>query len=268
MRRRDFLAGSAITATTLALPVVSDAKDRKPSKQLLELRIYHFASPDKQKAFGDFLQNAFVPASNRAGVRPVGAFKLQASDNPDLKLSGDSTDLYLLLPHSSIESLAGFSAALAADKPFQQAGEAVIHAPKSDPAFQRYESSLLLAFDGFPQVKAPTQAAGRLLQLRIYESHNNERARKKIQMFNQGGELAIFARTGMTGVFFGQTLIGSKLPCLTYMLGFPDEEAQKKAWDTFRNDPEWKKLSKEDEYKDAVSNVTNLILRPLPASQI
>jgi len=87
-------------------------------------------------------------------------------------------------------------------------------------------------------------------------------------MFNQGGELAIFARTGMTGVFFGQTLIGSKLPCLTYMLGFPDEEAQKKAWDTFRNDPEWKQLSKADEYKDAVSNITNLILRPVAASQI
>ena len=268
MRRRDFIAGSAIAATTLALPAVSNAKDRKQNKQFLELRIYHFSSQEKQQAFADFLQNALVPACNRAGVRPVGVFKLQTADNPDLKLSADSTDLYVLLPHSSAESLARFSAAVAEDKTFQQAGEAIIHAPKSDPAFLRYESSLMLAFDGFPQVKVPTQAAGRVLQLRVYESHTNERARKKIQMFNQGGELAIFARTGMTGVFFGQTLIGSKLPCLTYMLGFPDEEAQKKAWDTFRNDPEWKQLSKADEYKDAVSNITNLILRPASASQI
>jgi hypothetical protein len=87
-------------------------------------------------------------------------------------------------------------------------------------------------------------------------------------MFNQGGELAIFARCGMTGVFFGQTLIGSKLPSLTYMLSFSSEQEQKKAWDTFRNDPEWKRLSKADEYKDAVSNVTNLILRPAAGSQI
>jgi len=268
MRRRDFITGSAIAATTLAIPTISSARDKKQNKQFLELRIYHFSSPEKQQAFADFLQNALVPACYRAGVRPVGAFKLQAADNPDLKLTGDSTDLYMLLPHNFPESLATFSSTLANDKTFQQAGEAVIHAPKSDPAFLRYESSLMLAFDGFPQVKVPTQAAGRLVQLRIYESHTNERARKKIQMFNQGGELAIFARTGMTGVFFGQTLIGSKLPCLTYMLGFPDEETQKKAWDTFRNDPEWKKLSKEDEYKDAVSNITNLILRPLAASQI
>ena len=268
MRRRDFIAGSAIAAGALALPPISNARGKKQNKQFLELRIYHFASPEKQQAFGNFLESAAVPAFNRAGARPVGVFKLQMADNPDLKLTSDSTDLYVLLPHTSAESLASFSGALANDKTFQQAGETVIHAPKSDPAFLRYESNLMLSFDGFPQLKVPTQAAGRLLQLRIYESHTNERARKKIQMFNEGGELGIFSRSGMTGVFFGQTLIGSKLPNLTYMLGFPNEETQKKAWDTFRNDPEWKRLSKEDEYKDAVSNVTNLILRPLAASQI
>src|SRR6185437_9942291 len=124
----------------------------------------------------------------------------------------------------SAESLADFSHRLGADKVLQNAGEAIIHAPKSDPAFVRYESSLMCAFELFPQLK-------------IYESHSNERARKKIEMFNQGGELVIFARCGMTGVFFGQTLIGSKLPSLTYMLSFPSEQEQKKAWDTFRNDP-------------------------------
>jgi hypothetical protein len=176
--------------------------------------------------------------------------------------------LYVLLPHESAESFGNFSSHLGADKIFQNAGEAIIHAPKSDPAFVRYESSLMYAFEMFPQLKVPTQAPTRLLQLRIYESHSNERGRKKIEMFNQGGELGIFARCGMTGVFFGQTVVGSKLPSLTYMLSFPSEEEQKKAWDTFRNDPDWKRLSKADEYKDAVSNVTNLILRPSAGSQI
>jgi len=268
MRRRDFLAGTALAAGALSLPTAGNARGKKQNLQFLELRIYHFSSPEKQQAFADFLQTAAVPAFNRAGGRPVGVFKLQMADNPDLKLTSDSTDLYLLLPHASAESLAAFSGVLAEDKAFQRSGETVIHAPKSDPAFVRYESSLMRTFDGFPQVKIPVQAPGRLLQLRIYESHSNERSRKKIQMFHQGGELAIFSRCGMTGVFFGQTLIGSKLPNLTYMLGFPDEEAQKKAWDTFRSDPEWKRLSKEEEYKDAVSNVTNLVLRPAAASQI
>lgn len=266
MRRRDFIVAGGIATGTLALP--SMARGSKKSRQFIELRIYHFASPEKQQTFEQFLQSAALPAFNRAGARPVGLFKLFGKDNPDLKLETDSTDLYVLLPHESAESLADFSHRLGADKVFQNAGEAIIHAPKSDPAFVRYESSLMYAFEMFRQLKVPTLAADRLLQLRIYESHSNERARKKIEMFNQGGELVIFARCGMTGVFFGQTLIGSKLPSLTYMLSFPSEQEQKKAWDTFRNDPEWKRLSKADEYKDAVSNVTNLILRPIGGSQI
>ena len=267
MRRRDFLAQSGIAVGALAVPNLLSAR-AKQTRQFIELRIYHFASPEKQQAFARFLETAAVPAFNRAGAKPVGAFKLLMNDNPDLKLTADSTDLYVVLPHKSAESLAMFSNRLASDNVFQQAGKEIITAPKSDPAFVRYESSLMLAFEGFPQIKVPTSAPTRLLQLRIYESHSNERARKKIAMFNQGGELAIFARSGMTGVFFGQTLIGSKLPNLTYMLGFPTEQDQKKAWDSFRNDPEWKRMSKADEYKDAVSNVTNLILRPAAGSQI
>jgi NIPSNAP len=269
MRRRDFITRSGMAAGALVLPAFGrTTKKKQQTQQFIELRIYHFASPEKREAFEHFLEIAAIPAFNRAGARPVGVFKLLMKDNPDLKLSADSIDLYVLLPHSSSDSLAQFSSHLGADSVFQRAGEDIIHAPKSDPAFVRYESSLMLAFDGFPQVKVPTQATARVLQLRIYESHNNERARKKIEMFNQGGELGIFQRCGMTGVFFGQTLIGSKLPNLTYMLGFPTEDDQKKAWDTFRNDPEWKRLSKADEYKDAVSNVTNLILRPGAGSQI
>ena len=266
MRRRDFIVAGGIATGMLALP--SMARGSKKSRQFIELRIYHFASPEKQQTFEQFLQNVALPAFNGAGARPVGLFKLFGKDNPDLKLETDSTDLYVLLPHESAESLAEFPNRLGADKVLQNAGEAILHAPKTDPAFVRYESSLMYAFEMFPQLKVPTLAADRLLQLRIYESHSNERARKKIEMFNQGGELVIFARCGMTGVFFGQTLIGSKLPSLTYMLSFPSEQEQKKAWDTFRNDPEWKRLSKADEYKDAVSNVTNLILRPATGSQI
>jgi hypothetical protein len=193
MRRRDFLTQAGLATGALALPPVAKARNKKPAKQFLELRTYHFASPEKQQAFEQFLESAAVPAFNRAGARPVGVFKLLMNDNPDLKLTADNTDLYVLLPHSSVESLA---------------------------------------------------------------------------LFNQGGELGIFSRSGMTGVFFGQTLVGSKLPNLTYMLSFPNEQDQKKAWDTFRSDPEWKRLSAAEEYKDAVSNVTNLILRPSAASQV
>lgn len=80
--------------------------------------------------------------------------------------------------------------------------------------------------------------------------------------------MEIFRRTGMNPVFFGQSLVGTKLPNLTYMLGFDDMDAKQKGWDTFRDDPGWKKLKAEAYYKDTVSNITNIMLRPAACSQI
>jgi hypothetical protein len=270
MQRREFLAASAAAALGAAVSARGGAARVQPAaaKQWIELRTYHFASPEKLKAFEAFFARAAAPALGRAGVEPAGAFKLLAKDNPTLKLAADPSDLYVLLPHRSAESLLTMQGKLAADEAFCEAGAATLKAPKSDPAYLRFESNLLHAFDQWPQVQAPSKAPGRLVQLRIYESHNEERARKKIQMFNEGGEIEIFRRCGLEPVFFGESVAGSKLPNLTYMLAFDDEAAQKKAWDAFRADAEWKKLSADDTYKDSVSNITNLVLRPIPGSQV
>jgi hypothetical protein len=42
----------------------------------------------------------------------------------------------------------------------------------------------------------------------------------------------------------------------------------KTAWNGFRTNPDWKTLSGNDLYKDTVSNITNLILRPCAGSQV
>jgi len=268
MKRREFFAASTGTGLALAASTATSGESEKPGKELIELRLYQLASVAKQKAFDDYLAQAEVPAWNRADVAPVGVFKMLKDDNPQLKMEADSPNLYVLFAHKSPESFVAVAARLAKDRIFQEAGKAVLEAPKSDPAFMRYESSLLLAFDGFPKIVVPSKAESRLFQLRIYESHNSERAFKKIAMFNEGGEIEIFGRCGMTAVFFGQSLIGAKLPNLTYMLGFESKEAMDKAWDTFRRDPGWLKLRDDPAYKDTVSTVTNLILRPAASSQI
>jgi hypothetical protein len=268
MQRREFLAASAAVAVSAAGGGVTLADAEGSAKQLIELRTYHFATTEKRQAYETFLGDVLIPALGRAGVGPVGAFKLLAKDNPELKLQADSNDLYVVIPHKSAESFLSLAPKLAADETYQSAGRAIIAASKADPAFVRYDGSLMLAFDGFPQVQAPTKSESRVVQLRIYESHSEERAARKIHMFNEGGEIAIFRKVGMNGVFFGRTLAGAKLPSLTYMLAFENEDALKAAWNGFRNDPDWKKLSADGSYKDTVSNITNLILRPVAGSQI
>ena len=272
MQRREFLAASAASAAAAVVTAAGSAaaQPAAPSttRQLIELRTYHFASAPKRQAYEEFLGSAAIPAFGRAGAGPVGAFKLLAKDNAALKITEDSNDLYVLLPHKSAESFVHLQHRLAADVAFQSAGRAVLGAAKCDPAFARYESSLMLAFEGFPQVQAPSKSESRALQLRIYESHNEERAKRKIHMFNEGGEIGIFKGVGMKPVFFGESLAGSKLPNLTYMLAFDDDAAMASAWNAFRGDADWKRLSADESYKDTVTTITNLVLRPVAGSQV
>jgi hypothetical protein len=139
----------------------------------------------------------------------------------------------------------------------------------------RVESSLLAAFEGWPRLTPPASTASattkskRIFQLRTYESPSYQDHVRKVEMFHKG-EFEIFQRAGCHPVFFGDTLIGSRLPNLTYMLTFDNMQELEKSWAAFSADPEWKKLqsSPRYSYEAIVSNISNLILSPLAASQI
>src|SRR5574340_1697495 len=216
MQRRGFLAAAGAAGLAPWAAAATAAEARGARKQLYELRLYQLASAEKQKAWDDFLRDAAVGAWNRLGIQPVGVFRMA---------EGDSPNLYVLLPHAALGSMMTAQTRLLADAEFQKAGAAVLDGPMSDPAYLRMESWLLLAFDRVPKVETPTSKDTRVFQLRIYESHNGKKAKKKVEMFNEGGEIDLFRRLGMAPVFFGETLIGSNMPNLTYMLGFDDKEA-------------------------------------------
>lgn len=271
MKRRSFLAASASAAGLSALNATTRAAQPARGvcdRQVLDLRRYTFVSPEKRKTFESFAATGLVPALNRQGIQPVGLFKMTRADNPQATFEGETgPELFVLLPHPSLESAATLDAKLAADTSYAKALVGLNDGPK-DAAYARYESSLLLAFDDCPRVEVPTRAATRVLQLRIYEAHNGERNRMKVRMFNEGGEIRIFREVGMNPVFFGHAFAGTRLPNLTYLLGFEDEEALKAAWSKFGTHPDWQRISKDPRYKDTVSNITNLVLRPVGGSQI
>ena len=259
MKRREFLTVSALAATGPMIRQASANDKSSDEKEYLELRHYEFASAEKQSAFEGFLDKIAIPALNRQGIMPIGVFK--AEDEKDF-------NLWMLIPHKSIESVITSNIKMLSGSTFTQAAGDILNCPKNDPAYKRFESSLLLAFDKCPTVETPSKKASRLFQLRIYESHNTVMAKRKVEMFNTGGEIDLFRLTGLNPVFFGESIIGSKMPNLTYMVAFDDADAQTKAWDTFKKHPEWNKLKSDPYYKDTVSNITNLVLKPSSSSQI
>ena len=259
MHRRKFL-GSSIAASALAFPA-SPAADA--AREYYELRRYHLQSGPQQKLTNNYVGDALIPALNRLGMKPIGAFNLD--------IGVETPVLYLLIPSPSLETLAQSEFHLLEDSEYMKAAEAFLKAPANQPAYVRVESSLLIAFEGHPKLTPPptAQHGARVFQLRTYESPSNFDHRLKVEMFHSG-EFDVFQRAGFWQIFYGDTLIGSRLPNLTYMLSFPDIAGMNSKWDAFRNDAEWKKLSNSPKFnfESIVSNITNLILNPASYSQI
>ena len=257
MKRREFLAAGIAGAAGIEAAAASTGKSDKSKRQYFELRRYHLLNRSKVGEVGDFLREAGIPAMNRIGIKPVGVFTSMYGTS--------SSILYVLLVHKSLDSVEQASARLLADEGFRKAD--FVNATLSEPGYVRMESSLMVAFKDMPNLEVPERKT-RIFELRTYESHSIKAAKKKIEMFNECGEIAIFKKTGLRPVFFGETLIGPRMPNLTYMLVFDDMTMRDKRWAIFGSDPDWKKLRANPAYKDTVSNITDIILRPTQYSQI
>jgi hypothetical protein len=259
MERRSFLQ-TTLAAGALATAAGSLSGADVKQAEYYELRTYTLKKT-KQSVLDEYLSQAFIPALKRMKFGPVGVFVDEAD--------ADVLRVFVLITHTSAESCVTLNARLAADGEHLRAGQQYLSAPATDPVYLRIESSLMVAFEGMPRMVPVDASRPRLFQLRTYESHNERAGRKKIEMFNKG-EIDIFRRVGLTPVFFAETIVGTAMPNLTYLLVFPDEQARTAAWNIFRNDPEWVKLKSIPEYADReiVSNITNRVLAPAPYSEL
>jgi len=264
MERRQFLAASIATSAVAAACGAAAEAQVSGSREFYVLRRYSLLSGPQTKVTESYFGDALIPALARMGMGPVGAFRLD--------IGPETPAFYLLIPGSSAQALAELDLRLGKDADFLKAAEPFWNATAAAPAFQRVESSLLAAFEGWPKPTPPASAATkgkRIFQLRIYESPSDGEHARKVEMFHSG-EFEIFLKAGFHPVFFGDTLIGARMPNLTYMLSFADQAELDAKWDVFRNDPAWKRLSTSPRfaYDQIVTNITNLILSPLRCSQV
>jgi hypothetical protein len=264
MQRRQFLAASlATSALALARDAVAQS-GAQPGREFYQIRQYKLENGPQTKLAGSYFADALIPGLTRLGLGPVGAFSLT--------FGPETPDFYVVIPGASVEALVTVDLHLAEDGDFQKAAEPFWSTPASAPSFQRVESSLLIAFEGWPKLTLPassTTKGKRVFQMRTYESPTYRDHVRKVEMFHKG-EFDFFKSAGLHSVFYGDMLIGPRMPCLTYMLSMDSLEELNTKWAAFSNNPEWKKLSADPRYgfEPTVSNITNLVLTPLGASQI
>ncbi len=244
---------------------------RPGTQEYYELRLYHLKSATNRGLLDAYLSKALIPGLNRLGSKPVGVFVQQErTGTPGSTEVNDPLSVLALIPYPTIEAVADAGARLNADKGYQGLGADYLQSPKASPAFERIDSWLMLAFAGMPKVELPAycrEQKPRMFELRTYESHSEVKALKKVEMFNSG-EIQLMRDVGLGPIFYGQALIGSNLPHLTYMLSAEDQEAHKKHWDAFRVHPTWDKLKNDPQYADTVSKIANRFLVSAPYSQI
>jgi hypothetical protein len=267
MKRREFLAGSILTSTALGLGYAQSAEGAERAtgangRELYELRAYRLKAGAPQGLLEGYLEKALIPAFNRLGTKPIGVF----SENEPK----DGPAIWVLIPHATAQVFADSTARINSDTEYQKAGEDYLSVKKADPAFERIDSWLLLAFSGMPRLEIPEltkNKKSRVFEMRTYESYSEATALKKVEMFNSG-EIDVMREVKLSPVFYGQALAGRDLPHLTYMLCGETRDLHKTHFTAFTKHPTWLRLKNDPQFADTVSKITSRFLEPRAYSQI
>ena len=278
-----FLAVAAIAALALACapseaPVADDDAAGEPAaaseaaREYYEIRRYRLADEGSRQTVLAYLENALLPALGRAGIERVGVFGVEApsGDGAEPLDPVDALSVWAIIPFPSIEDFAAIKPTLEADAAYLEAAAPMYATPRREPIYERVESWLLRAFKGMPTMEPPPQTAAgedRIFELRLYESHNEETARRKVHMFDNG-EIDVMREVDMAPLLFAELLIGDDVPALVYILSAPDMESHREHWQAFLEHPEWVRMRDMDYYAGTVSRIDSVFLRPTAFSGI
>jgi hypothetical protein len=258
MQRRNFLKSTATLAAVAATgTTLSAANLPAKDKEFYEFRVYQLTGGGAKNTLKSYLTEALLPLFEKLNIK-LGAFEEYDKEDPP--------KVYTLFAYPSAEIYFRLQKEMATDSAYQAAAKNYFELPAAKPVFERYETFLMEAFDGLPNLRTPDKNRG-LLELRTYESYNEDAGRRKVAMFNDE-ELPLFDKVGLHPVFFSKILAGKYMPALMYMLWFTDMTERDANWKKFSDSPEWKAMSGKAIYADTVSKVRKKFLVPTDYSQI
>lgn len=252
MERRSFLRKSALaTGAVIGASSLKANPAPAPAKDIYELKVYHLNGAGGRNRLKNYYTEAVIPFLNKRGAK-VMAFDEYSLEEPPV--------MYILHAHKSMDDYYEATLAMRSDPEFLEAAKDYTAIPADNPVYERFETFLLEAFDGFPRLTEPGKKGG-LVEMRIYESYSEDAGIRKVKMFNDG-EIDIFKNLGFHPLMFSQHLAGQYMPALTYMLWFNDMEERDALWATFGPDPKWKEMSSKEEYVNTVSKIHKKFLMP------
>lgn len=264
MRKIFLFLGIGLILSACSSPVNSPESDTVQEGQYYQLKTYRFDSEAQQAATETYLKAAFLPAVKRMDIGPIGVFK------PRPEIEDSSLSLRVLIPFQSLEEYAALEAAMMADSTYLAEGAAYLEAAYDNPPYNRLEVVITKAFSEMPTMAVPDfdgPREDRIYELRSYESATETIFQNKVDMFNAGGEVALFEKLGFNAVFYSEVIAGPVMPNLMYMTTHANKEARDANWESFVNSPGWKAMSSDSKYQNNVSHIDIYFLYPTDYSE-
>jgi hypothetical protein len=252
-----FVALAASSSAGRAL-VPAGEKDTR----VYELRVY-YAAPGKLDALNARFRDHTMKLFEKHGLTNVGYF-VPVGENKDNKL------VYWIAAPSKEARDKSFKE-FAADPDWKKAAA---ESEKDGKLVSKVESTFLTATDYSPMLKIEKSKGERVFELRNYTAtkgnlgHLNDRFKDHT--------IKLFEKHGMTNVVYWNVLKGQKDDDkkLLYLLAHKSEDAAKKSFDAFRQDPDWVAARKASEEKaggsltEAKGGVVSEFLKPTDYSPL
>jgi hypothetical protein len=228
-------------------------------RQFYELKIYNVTNKNQEQVIDQYLKDALLPALKRQNIQKVGVFKSIQNQTDTLR------KIYVLVPYRSLSVIPEVSDALLHDDAYLSAGKTYIQAPHNQPPYNRIETVLLRAFSSMPILETPTLKSAkkdRIYELRSYESATEARYRNKVEMFDGGGETALFHQLGFQPVFFGEVISGNRMPNLMYLTTFENMDDRTAHWKAFGESDKWNEIKDLPKYQNNMNHADIWFLYP------
>lgn len=243
--------------------LTAPAQHTSTNNYFFELKVYEYKTIEQEKILDHFLAKAYLPFLHKSGIQHVGVFGLLNNDTVLNK------KLFVLIPHVSLASIPVLQKSFLTDNTSLENGKDYIDAQSSNPVYNRITTYILEGFRFAPSLMLPKLRSShhdRIYELRSYESASEKKYWKKVEMFNEGGEIDLFARLNFNAIFYAEVISGPTMPNLMYMTSFENMEDRNEHWKAFSNDPKWKELLSMKEYDQTVSKNVTLFLKARPYS--
>lgn len=236
--------------------VVSNAQKGKQEHYLL--KVYHCSNALQVTHVENYVGNTLKPFLKKQGIPVVGVWLPLANDTAVDK------KLMVWVPLRELGMLEKIEHAFSSIDPF--GADPLIHLDsfQNNAPYMRIESTLAVAFKLHPKYsdkKSFQRSDDNIYEYRSYESATEEKHLRKVEMFNEGGEIDIFKRLDFNAVFYSRAIVGPRMPNLIYMTSFKNMDERNKHWNAFRDDPKWKEISPMPKYAGTVSRNETILMK-------